>query len=313
MPRMKSLTVLMILLVAVSLSSFEGCTRVKPGHAAVKVSLAGDGRGINKDALTTGWVFYLPWATQVISVPTSVQNATWTKSLEEGAPINEEFTFNAKGGTRMTVDVSLAYQLIPDSLPVFYNKFLSNPDYDNNLAKFTNIYVHNIARNVINVICARYTFEEMYDKKQEIMDSVEIAINSKMAVVGFNVGQLGVIGDFGAPPEMVASLNSKNAATQNAIRSQNEVAQAEAEAQKLVARTKGQADSTVAVAEGAKRSAQAQADANRILAGSISPQLIEWRKLELAKEQLAKWDGTFPQFMPQGSSPFMFNLPQVNK
>jgi regulator of protease activity HflC (stomatin/prohibitin superfamily) len=292
-----------VLALMLALVVFQGCTRVGPGHKAVKVSLAGSDRGIDKSALTTGWVFYNPLGTKIVSVPVSFQNATWTKNLDEGNPRNEEFTFNANGGTKMTVDLSLAYRLEGDSLPKFYNEFLSNPDYSDDLAEFTNVYVHNIARNVINVVCARYTFEEMYDKKQEIMDSVETAINKKLAYVGFSVGQLGVIGDFGAPAELVASLNAKNAAIQNAIRSQNEVAQATAEAEKLVAKTTGEANSAIEKARG-------DAEANKILASSITPQLIQWKQLEMVKQQLDKWNGNLPQVTTNGNG-LILSLPQM--
>jgi prohibitin 1 len=70
---------------------------------------------------------------------------------------------------------------------------------------------------------------------------------------------------------------------QAAISAQNRVAQVEAEARQKVAQATEEAE---AVRTRAK--AEAEAEANRLLTQSLTPQLMEYRKLE-------KWDGKLPQ------------------
>jgi len=84
------------------------------------------------------------------------------------------------------------------------------------------------------------------------------------------------------PPEnIINSINLKTQAIQKAMQAENELREAEAQAKKVVAN-----------AEGA-------AQANERLARSISPQLLEWRKLEVTDKAVSKWDGRRP--MVEGS------------
>lgn len=58
---MKRMMVMAAVILAMAVSG--GCTRIGPGHVGIKVSNAGSDRGVDKDAVTTGWVFYNPLST----------------------------------------------------------------------------------------------------------------------------------------------------------------------------------------------------------------------------------------------------------
>src|SRR6185295_15493706 len=80
------------------------------------------------------------------------------------------------------------------------------------------------------------------------------------------------------PPQTVTdAISAKIHATQLAYQKQNELVQAQADAAKAVAKADGEAKSILAVAE-------AQAKANRLLSESITPTLVEYKKI-------VAWDG----------------------
>ena len=80
-------------------------------------------------------------------------------------------------------------------------------------------------------------------------------------------------------------------AVQIAQQKQNEVVQAEADARKQVAAAQGNAQSILVNAE-------AQAQANKKLADSITQTLVQYRALE-------KWNGVLPTVSGGGAVPFI--------
>ena len=87
------------------------------------------------------------------------------------------------------------------------------------------------------------------------------------------------------------------------------VKQKKAEADQKVAESEGEARSKKALAEGEAQSillkAKAQAEANRVLAESLTPVLVQYTAVE-------KWNGHLPTF--SGTSPIPFiNIGSTNK
>ncbi len=273
------------LLLLVILNSCVSCTRVPPGYAGIRVNQVGSDKGVESYPLVTGYVFYNPITTAIIEYPCFVQTAVWTKSVFEGSPNNEEITFNTKEGLVVSGDISLSYQLNRDDVPAFYVKFRTD-----NINNFTHGFLRNIARDAFNEIAATYGVEEIYGaKKEDILKAVRDRINGEVKVYGVEVQQFGFIGALRIPDNVTEALNNKIKATQDAIRVENELRQSKAQAQKVVAAAEG------------------EAEANRILAASITPQLIQWKQLQLTQDAIARWDGKRPQ-VEGGNSGLLLQL-----
>jgi regulator of protease activity HflC (stomatin/prohibitin superfamily) len=276
--RIPSMSGTMVLAV-ISASWMSGCTRIAPGYVGIKVNMAGDNRGVNEIPLQTGWVFYNVLTQKVFEYPTFVQTAIWTRSRDEGSPLNEEVTFNTREGLIMTGDLSFSYSLVQERVPWFYVKFRSD-----DLNRFTHGFLRNVARDVFNEAGSRYAVEEIYGpKKAEFLKEVRKQIQDQVRDIGVTLEQFGFIGAPRPPDNVIDALNSKVAATQNAMRAENELRQAEAEAKKAIAKARGEAES------------------NRILARSITPQLVQWRQLQITEQAIARWNGARPMVEGQGS------------
>jgi regulator of protease activity HflC (stomatin/prohibitin superfamily) len=274
----------LLLVLAVALAS-AGCTRVDPGHVGIRVNLYGKDRGVSAYPMVTGMVWYNPITTKVLQYPTYVQTASWTSNPTEGRALNDEITFNSREGLVISADVSLSYQLEGERAPAFYVEFRSD-----DLDRFTHGFLRNVARDSFNEVASTYAVEDLYGtKKEEYLHAVRERINKQVAPFGVELQQFGFIGAPRLPQGVVDALNAKIKATQDAIRVENELRQAEAEAKKRVAQAEG------------------EAKANQLLASSITPTLIEWRRLDIA----SKWDGKMP-VSTGGTLPFL-QLPMQGK
>lgn len=255
---------------------------VAPGYVGIVVKQSGSDRGVQDFPVQSGRVWYNPINEVVLTYPTFVQRAIWTSSTQEGLPINDEISFQSSEGLRFTADVNVSYQLTAAQVPKFYVKFRSD-----DLAGFTHGFFRDAVRNAFRVSTA-YRAEEINGGKQtELIDRVLELLRQAMQPYGVDVLQLGFATPPRPPESVKQAIESKIAATQLAERAENEKRQAIAEAAKAVEIARG------------------QAQANDLLTRSLSPQLMQWKQLEILEQ---KWNGQFPQVVGSNSMP-LFQLP----
>jgi regulator of protease activity HflC (stomatin/prohibitin superfamily) len=274
-------------------------TRIGAGYVGVEIMLSGSQRGPSEIPIKTGWVFYSPLRSEIIEFPTFVQTVKWTHDLNEGHAVNEEMSYNSKEGMEIYSDVSLSYAIDPKMVPDFYLKYrLSDLD------AFTHGILRDVVRNSLNEVASTYSVEDIYgEHKAEFLHKVEALIQTKLTPVGVNIQQFGFIGAPRVPEVIAAAITGKAQAIQNAERAQNELAQTQAEAAKKIAEADGDAKSAVTRAQG-------EAEANRIRQASITPQLLELRKLENQRALVDRWNGQLPQVEAGGGSGIMLQLPK---
>jgi len=278
--------VVLIILLTLSSTFLLSWKIIPPGYTGVKVNRLVD-RGITRENVTTGFVFYNPVQTQVIVYPTFVQRVAWTRDMHEGNPVNEELTFNTKDSVPVTLDVAVSYGLAADRVPDFYTKFRAE-----RIETFTHGFLRDTARNVIVAVGSEYTFDDVNGpKKEEFLEAIAKKLDAKVAVYGIGIQQFGLIGSLRPPPALLEAVGAKSKAIQDSIRTENEVRSAQAEAKKRVA-----------IAEG-------EAAANRALLASIEPKLLEWERLKLQKDAINKWNGVMPSVMTDGGGNMLFNIP----
>jgi regulator of protease activity HflC (stomatin/prohibitin superfamily) len=119
------------------------------------------------------------------------------------------------------------------------------------------------------------------------------------------VQQFGFIGAPRVPPVIATAITAKAQAIQQAERARNELATTQAEAAKKIAEAEGDAKSQVTRAQG-------EADSNRIRQASLTPQLLELRRLENAKALIDKWNGQLPSVEAGQGSGMILQLPKPN-
>lgn len=259
------------------------CSTVPPGYVGVKVELLGGDKGVDSYELGVGR-YWIGWNEQLFLFPTFMQNYTWTQNVHG---TDESFTFQTVDGMTASADIGISYQIKPDKVTSIFQT------YRRGVEEITDTFLRNMVRDALVAEVSSKPIEYVYGAgKAELIKRVQDDVQAQVDAIGIKVDKIYWIGDIRLPPNVVKSINDKNAATQLAQQRQNEVAQTQAEAAKRVAQAKGEADSILLTA-------QAQAQANEILAKSITPEFVKYKALE-------KWDGKLPVTMiPNGSVPFV--------
>lgn len=259
------------------LSALVGCSTVPAGHVGVKVYLLGTSKGVDHEVLPIGR-YWIGWNEKLYLFPTFQQNYVWTASSHEGSAHDESITFQTKEGMSINMDVGISYSLDPKQVATVFQKYRRGVD------EITDIFLRNAVRDAINENGSRYVVEDVYgSKKSEFLKSVEKDVRDEVGPIGIEIDRIYIVGAMRLPENVLAALNGKIQATQDAQRAQNQVAMARAEAEKAIAIAKG------------------EAEANRVKQASLSESLIKY-------EAIQKWDGKLPQ-VTGGGMPFI-QVPQ---
>lgn len=266
------------------------CTKLEkipPGQVGVSVRKCGDS-GVKKDPIPTGYYWRELFCEDVVTYPTSMQSLVLTKNRHEGkggAEEDQSITVTSSEGLPIQVDIALNFTLDPKSVPTIYERWRMDVD------RIEHLYLRQTLREALQDTFAQYTAQQLYsDKKETVRAEVEAFLGKKLIPLGFVPAQL-TLNRIEPPASVIASINAKVEMTQQAQRAQAEVQKKEAEASQAVAVAQGQAKAVRAIAEGEAASitlrAEAQAKANRILADSLTPALIDYQRA-------IKWDGKLP-------------------
>ena len=257
-------------------------TYVNPGYVGVKVYLHGSSKGVDHEILTPG-AYYIGMNEEVYLFPTFLQNYNYTKSSQEGKPIDESFSFQDKQGMTISSDVGISYSFASDKIDKVFQKFHKGPE------EITNVFLRSILRDSFNRVASTRDIQDIYGPgKAQFITDVQNEVVKQAVTYGIQVEKVLLINELRLPGEIVRALNEKNMATQKAMQAENELRVTQAEAAKQVAQAVGAANAKVTYAKG-------EAEANRLVAASITPTLVEKMRVE-------KWDGHMPQVQGSGSS-----------
>jgi regulator of protease activity HflC (stomatin/prohibitin superfamily) len=208
-------------------------------------------------------------------------------------------SFNSKEGMEIYADVSLSYAIDSGRVPDFYVKYRVN-----DLSLFTHGILRDVVRNSLNEVASTYSVEQIYgEQKTEFLTRVQALVQKRMEPVGVGIQQFGFIGAPRVPGVIAAAITAKAQAIQDAERARNELAKTQAEAAKTVAEADGEAKAAVTRANG-------EAEANRIRQSSLTPQLLELRKIENQKALIERWNGQLPT-VQSGNGGLLMELPKM--
>jgi len=125
-------------------------------------------------------------------------------------------------------------------------------------------------------------------------------IQAKLAPVGVGIQQFGLVRAPRVPEVIAQSITAKARAIQEAERARPELAMTQAEAAEKIAEAEGDAQSAANRAKG-------EAEANGIRIASLTPQMLELRRLENQRALIEKWNGQLPtvESAGNGSGPLL--------
>lgn len=271
------------------------CSKVPAGNVGVKVYLLGKSKGVDSEELGPGR-YWIGINEDLFLFPTFTQNYVWTAENDEGSPNDESITYQSREGMTVSADIGISYSIKPEKVNTVFQKYRRGVD------EITDTYLRNMVRDAFVSEASTKPITQIYGEgKEDIIQAVQERVQRQTEEIGINIEKIYYIGSLRLPDEVKSAISSKINADQIAQQKRNEVAQAQADAEKEVAKAKGDA---AAILE----RANAQAEANRKIAESLTPNLIQY---EFAK----KWNGISPVYMSgSGQSPIPFvNATQEQK
>lgn len=257
MRKFKALAVLLESLALVA------CERVEPGHVGVKVNLMGSDRGVQRELLEPGR-YWIGWNERLYIFPTFVQNYVWSRESTAFSPIDESIDFQSREGANLNGDFGIQYTFQRDRIPAIFER------YRLGALEITRQTLRNEVRDALVSAASTRRVEDLVGEgKNAFMTEVLTTVRNRMAEHGINVDTVYAVGQFRLPNHIVNAINDRIAAAQETERRRQQVETARQEVERL------------------RIEAEGQAMANRIIAESISPELVAYLAV-------SKWNGILP-------------------
>jgi regulator of protease activity HflC (stomatin/prohibitin superfamily) len=268
--------------------SMTGCYQyIDSGNVGVRVNASGTNKGIDPKAIGVGRAWYNPLTEQIHEFPVYEQNVLWS-----GA---EALTISSSQSAQITVDVGLTYEITDEMVPVMFDKLRKDIEY------ISHQWMRNHVREVLNREGSKVeTMAILGEGKEKLLDDSKEKLNLTLKDYGIVVKMLSFASAPRPEAKIQASIDATITAKQLAIQAENKVAQSKAEAQQQVEDAKGRAESMILEAEATLKQTRLRAEGNKVLAESITNELIKYNTA-------LKWDGKLPTMVGQSAIP-MLNL-----
>ena len=227
-------------------------------------------------------------------------------TLDSGVHFKNPFARVIKMDNRIqkeSVELSCFSSDIQEVEVVFTLNYQISKEYAMNIYKtigknYFDTAVSPIITESVKTVAARYTAEDLINKRNELAMAIETDMKEKLLV--FNIELVSTsIEDMDFTDAFTNAVEEKQVAAQNKLKAETEAAQkvVEAEAEAQIRRVTAEAEAYEIL-----QRAEAEAQANQKLAESITDRLIEYRYYEV-------WDGKLPQMVMGESTTPMVQIP----
>lgn len=240
--------------------------------------------------LTPGGSYKAPWAV-MHNWDLINQKLTFVGNAEEGTPEyaggtidGYEVTASVKGGSQANIDVIVTYSLDGNKIQDLHNEFRGQ-------LPFTQNAVVPRVLSIIRQVPSAYTpIEFRGEKRGEAQTEIEERLAEELGPYGITIMNVD-IQRIAYRQNVEDSIQSVEAAQQLEATAQANKRAAQVDAETALVKAQGEAAAAVAAAKG-------QADANALLTASLTPQILEQRRIDAMKA------GTI-YVVPQGSQPLV--------
>jgi regulator of protease activity HflC (stomatin/prohibitin superfamily) len=262
-------------------------------------------RGKVDGTLGPGWHLISPIGGSVSKFSTRLQQTSMLRTPGEGDRTGDDSIEVASSeGARMNVDVTINYRLNKADAIQLFKTIKSEIDLRERIVRPG---VRSVMRDVFAVYKAK---DAITSSRNEIQGVVSNRLNEKFSKQGISIETID-IREIYLPDTIQVQVNESIAAeaANQKVAIQRKQKETEAETNRLVAEkaaeqarieAKGKADAAIISATG-------EADANRKIAESLTPGLIQLRQIEAVYK-----NGNQIYFLPQGASPNVFLTPSNN-
>jgi regulator of protease activity HflC (stomatin/prohibitin superfamily) len=294
--------VVLSVLFVVLIGAGSAIKRVEPGYAGVKIDYArgqtAGETGYSVEQVPAGrFVFINPITQRLAQYPISNQTLTMVRRVTEGKVQGDDSVKVVDtNGVTLNIDVSVIYRVMPDKVGDLYTEWAGVPLVDPSTSggDVEDRLVRPAVRSILPNSAATRDYLEIYaTEKGKIQQEAETALRAYLAPKFIDVVAL-QIREVYLPDTLIQAINSKVAEQQLAEQAQATVQKNTQLASAAQEQAKGEAAARTI-------RAQAEANANQLIAKSLTPELVQY-------QYALKWDGRLPQ-ATGGTIPFLNLVP----
>lgn len=270
---------------------FLFCTvRIPAGYVGVVYNMNG---GISDKTLSQGFHIVAP-TQNVTTYSIGIEQSYLTSGKDGDSEDNESFEVPSNDGKGLTVDMTFTYRYDADRVADTFTRFKGQSGKD-----VKNSFIKPNIMSWTKEVTAKYSVIDLLgDKRASLNSELTDYLKAKFEPYGIVIESVSLINI--DPDEETRSAVQKKVNAQQDLelaKIEQQTANVNAEKEKEVAITKANQEKETAQinAEAKLVEAQAEAESNRLIAQSLTPELIEKQKYE-------KWDGKLPTVQAGGNS-----------
>lgn len=257
--------VLAVAIVFVILSLIICTERVPVGYEGVIYSMNGGATG---ETIGQGWHIISP--TKKIKLFTvGNEQLVLTKDKREGSKDDDSFRVSTADDATIAISFQMSYRFKPDTLVDTFKKFKGMDGED-----IVERRVKAVMKSKVSEVTTDYSLMDIYSgNRSEINDKITEYLNKEFGEsYGMEVLDASII-DVHPDKQLRKTINNRVEALQKKQQAQAEQETAKVEAQTALIKAQNEAD--IAVTK-----AKAEAEANKVTAASITPELIQMKEAE---------------------------------
>ncbi len=273
----KPIVTAVLVLLFIFLQPYE-MKKIEAGYQGLLVNLVGDSRGASTIKEVSGWKIYNTWTEEIHQIP-----------LDQRTIRYEKQTVIAKGGFPCDIAPSFNHSVKRStSSDMFTN--LRTSYRNGGLEAIEKGWLEIAILGAVSDVANKWVIDDIFNNRGSFEAAIVVEANKRVGK-WFTISQLRT--NIQPPPSIVASIEAKAKAVQDAITSESQAKAATADAQRKIAVAKG--DSATVVIQAAS-----EAEALRLKQKELTALYVEYVKAN-------KWNGELPSTTLGNSTP-MINI-----
>ncbi len=266
--------VLKLVVVAFSLLAFLSIAALFKPVALVRAGYRGvvfnKFEGVQTDRnLPEGMHFIIPFVESVVPMTVQVQKSTFTTAAA------------SKDLQQVHTEVVINFHLDPGKVSKLYQDV--GEDYVSKL-------IEPSVQESIKAVTADYNATDLIAKRSVVKKEAQDVVTERLSKYNILVNDFSIT-DFKFSAEFEKAIEAKQVAEQEALQKNYELQKAKKDAEIAITQAEAKKTSTITLAQG-------DAESQRLLRQTLTPELIELRRIE-------KWDGKYPQVMGGETLPML--------
>ena len=282
--------ILAIAIVFAIIFTFACLEKIPAGYVGVVYNMNG---GVDGEILQQGWHFVAP-TKKITTYSIGIEQSYLTAEDKGDSKKDESFNIPTSDGKTVKVNLEFSYRFDPEKVA---NTFIQFKGRSGEEIKNTFIKPKVIAWT--QEVSANYPVTDIFGNQRTAINAeLDVYLKGKFESYGIIIDTVNFT-DISVDDETAAAIQRKVTAQQELELAEIEAKTAtiQAEKDREVAKIQAEKNKEVAEIEAEQLliSANAEAEANRIVSESLTDRLIEKQKLE-------KWDGQYPKVMGTNST-----------